>query len=56
MSEKEKKIMETIAKVIKGASAPTKDYLLGWVEGAASVVCGPMPPDKGERETEGASA
>ena len=41
MSEKEKKIMETLAKVVKGASAPTKDYLLGWAEGAASVVCGP---------------
>lgn len=40
MSEKEKRIMETIAMVVKGASAPTKDYLLGWVEGAAAVVCG----------------
>lgn len=40
MSEKEKKIMETIAKVVKGASETKKDYLLGWAEGAASVVCG----------------
>ena len=54
MSEKEKKIMETIAKVVKGASAPTKDYLLGWVEGAASVVCGPMLPDKPAAERPGA--
>ena len=50
MSEKEKKIMETIAKVIKGASAPTKDYLLGWAEGAASVVCGPLLPEQAAAE------
>lgn len=54
MSEKEMKIMETIAKVIKGASAPTKDYLLGWVEGAASVVCGQMPPENTAAERPGA--
>lgn len=46
MSEKEKKIMETIAKVVKGASAPTKDYLLGWVEGAAAVVCGQQAAER----------
>ena len=40
MSEKEKRIMETLAKVVKGASEQSKDYLLGWAEGAASVVCG----------------
>ena len=40
MSEKEKKIMETIAKVIKDASEPAKDYLLGWVEGAAFTMRG----------------
>lgn len=27
MSEKEKRIMETLAKVVKGASGSTKDYL-----------------------------
>lgn len=42
MSEKEQRIMETLAKVVKGSSAQNKDYLLGWVEGAASVVCGPQ--------------
>lgn len=42
MSEQEKRIMETLATVVKGASEQTKDYLLGWVEGAASVVCGPQ--------------
>ena len=40
MSEKEKRIMETLAKVVKGAFEQGKDYLLGWAEGAASVVCG----------------
>lgn len=40
MSEKEKRIMETLAKVVKGASEKTKDYLLGWAEGAAYAVCG----------------
>lgn len=34
--------METLAKVVNGAPAQTKDYLLGWVEGAAFVVCGPQ--------------
>ena len=53
MSEKEKKIMETIANV-KGASAPTKDYLLGWAEGAASVVCGPLLPEQAAAERPGA--
>lgn len=46
MSEKERKIMETLAKVVKGASAPTKDYLLGWAEGAASVVCSPLTVER----------
>lgn len=40
MSEKEKKIMETLAQVIKSASDQTKDYLLGWTEGAACTICG----------------
>lgn len=40
MSEKEKKIIETLDKVFKGASEQTKDYLLGWAEGAAYAVCG----------------
>lgn len=48
MSEQEKRIMETIAKVVKGASAQTKDYLLGWAEGAASVVCGVQTEHTGE--------
>ena len=39
MSEKEKKIMETLARVIKNSPAQTKDYLLGWAEGAAAVIC-----------------
>lgn len=41
MTEKEKKIMETIARVVKGASEQTRDYLLGWAEGAAYTVCRP---------------
>ena len=53
MSEKEKKIMETIARVVKGASAPTKDYLLGWAEGAASVVCGSQIPGNTGAEQNG---
>lgn len=40
MSEKEKKIMETLAQVIKSTSDQTKDYLLGWIEGAAYAICG----------------
>lgn len=40
MSDKEKRIMENLEKVVREASEPTKDYLLGWVEGAAAVVCG----------------
>lgn len=57
MSEKEKKIMETMAKVVKGASASTKDYLLGWAEGAASVVCGlSMTPDTGQAQAKQESA
>ena len=40
MSEKEKKIMETIAKAVKSASEQKKEYLLGWVEGAAFTLCG----------------
>ena len=54
MSEKEKKIMERIAKVVKGASAPTKDYLLGWAEGAASVVCEQPLPEQAAAERPGA--
>ena len=38
MSEKEKRILETFNKVVKPAPPQTKDYLLGWVEGAASAV------------------
>ncbi len=34
MTEKEKKIMRTFAKVVKGASEQAQNYLLGWVEGA----------------------
>lgn len=45
MSEKEKRIMETLAKVVKGASGATKDYLLGWAEGAASVCSPPLAAD-----------
>ena len=40
MSEKEKRIMETLAKVVKEAPERSKDYLLGWAEGAAYAVCG----------------
>lgn len=40
MSEKEKKIMETIAKAVKSASEQKKEYLLGWAEGAAFTLCG----------------
>lgn len=40
MSEKEKRIMETLSKVVKEASERSKDYLLGWAEGAAYAVCG----------------
>lgn len=40
MSEKEKKIMKTLARVVSGASERSKDYLLGWAEGAAFAVCG----------------
>lgn len=40
MSEKEKKIMNTLAKVVKSAPERNKDYLLGWAEGAAFAVCG----------------
>lgn len=40
MSEKEKRIMETLARVVKEAPERSKDYLLGWVEGAAYAVCG----------------
>lgn len=36
MSEKEKRIMETLARAVKGAPESRKDYLLGWAEGAAS--------------------
>lgn len=40
VSEKEKQIMETLAKVVKEAPERSKDYLLGWAEGAAYAVCG----------------
>ena len=54
MSEKEKKIMETIAKAVKSASEQKKEYLLGWAEGAASVVCGPLLPEQAAAERPGA--
>lgn len=38
MSEQEKKIVTAILKVFKAAPKPKKDYLLGWAEGAASMV------------------
>ncbi len=38
MSEQEKNIMKTILKVVKTAPSRKKDYLLGWAEGAASMV------------------
>lgn len=38
MSEKEKRIMETLAKVVRESSERNKDYLLGWAEGAAYAV------------------
>lgn len=44
MSEKEKKIMETLRKTIENASDVTKYYLLGWTEGAAYAVCGAGQP------------
>ena len=47
MSEDEKKIMETIATVVKGESAPTKDY-------GGSVVCDPLLPDHAAAERPGA--
>lgn len=51
MSEKEKRIMETIARAVKGASEPAKDYLLGWAEGAAFTLCGQeMPEQPAEHE------
>lgn len=37
MSEKEKKILETIAKAVKASSERKKDYFLGWAEGAAAM-------------------
>lgn len=40
MSEKGKRIMELIAKVVKKGSEPTRNYLLGWAECAAYMVCG----------------
>ena len=38
--------METLAKVVKAASERSKDYLLGWAEGAACVVCGGGRPQE----------
>lgn len=43
MNEKEKKIMETLSKVVKGAPESRKDYLLGWAEGAASMSANDLP-------------
>lgn len=40
VSEKEKRIMETLAKVVRESNEHTKDYLLGWAEGAAYAVSG----------------
>ena len=42
MSEKEERIMNTMAKAVNSSPERNKDYLLGWVVGAASVVCGPQ--------------
>lgn len=47
MSEKEKRIMETLARAVKGASENRKDYLLGWAEGAAA-----MATDQRQAEAE----
>lgn len=52
MSEKDKKIMETLAKVVKGAPEGRKDYLLGWAEGAAAMSA-VAPP--GQKPSGGAS-
>ncbi len=38
MSEKEKRIVTAILKAVKIAPQPKKDYLLGWAEGAASMI------------------
>ena len=46
MSEKEEKIMKTLAQVVKGAPERSKDYLLGWAEGAAFAVCGAQQTGK----------
>ncbi len=40
MTEKEKRILRTLARAVKGASEQSKDYLLGWAEGAAYTICG----------------
>lgn len=40
--------MEKMAEVVKAAPASTKDYLLGWVEGAAFVAYAP-PLQEAER-------
>lgn len=46
MSEKEKKIIVTIAKAVKSASEQKKEYLLGWAEGAAFTLCGPAAAER----------
>ncbi len=38
MTEQEKNIVKTILKLAKAAPSRKKDYLLGWAEGAASMV------------------
>lgn len=48
MSEKEK-IMETLARAVKGASESRKDYLLGWAECAASMAPDPRREEEAER-------
>lgn len=52
MSEKEERIMNTMAKAVNSSPERNKDYLLGWVEGAASVICGPQQlPAKDGRDS-----
>ena len=51
MSEKEERIMNTLAKAVNSSPERNKDYLLGWVEGAASALCGPQQSSaKDERD------
>ena len=37
---------EAVVSDLKGRPESTKDYLLGWAEGAAFVVCGPQMSEK----------